>query len=407
MDPPPPRSLIERAVAAAKLAMGDGREHVLRNGHVLVAVGDGEFGGAVALGIEEAGTEHIDVLGRELRRVLGGFRAGWALVGGARSTRRALPDWLAVAPQSVEGLAHALAEAARATTGYPAAVALRDYLTRSTSIVAVSQQADRMLVGVTATPESAVGRACAGDIPVVAPSFAELLGREQVDRRTRRGGGTAFPLRDGREGVGVLIVFGDRETVDAAVLERVLWLTVDAGPRLASGLAVRAAKTQALTDHLTGLPNRRALEQRMAKSQDGPCSMLCVDIDHFKRFNDGHGHLAGDAALRHVAQIFRRSLREHDLAARIGGEEFALWLPETPLSRAVEVGERVRKQVAGSALYWDGLSLKVTCSVGVASVPETVGQPDNLFSAADAALYQAKRAGRNRVQASAPRARPP
>lgn len=155
-----------------------------------------------------------------------------------------------------------------------------------------------------------------------------------------------------------------------------------------------------MTDPLTGLPNRRALDRALARWSQGACSMLCVDIDHFKQFNDGHGHVAGDAALQHVAHVFRRTLRENDLAARIGGEEFALWLPDTPLPRAVDVGERVRSRLADSALHWGGNDLKMTCSVGVASVPESVGHVTNLFTAADAALYKAKRAGRDRVHAS-------
>ncbi len=398
-DGPPDPTRTQRTTAAARLAMEDGRRHVLRTDVVLVAVGDGEFGCALLLGDADTTTERLDALGDEMRRLLGELRVGHELAS-RRPIAHRIPDWLAIAPHSPDGLAHALAEAVRKTTGRPTAVALRDRVTHNTSIVAVSQGGDRMLFGVIASSDSAVGRACIGDIPVVGPTFEDLLGQSRSDRRLRRSGGTAFPLRDGREGIGALIVFGNHDSLDAGTLERILWLTVDAGPRLASALEVRAAETRAMTDPLTGLPNRRALDRALARWSQGACSMLCVDLDHFKQFNDGHGHVAGDAALKHVAQVFRRTLRENDLAARIGGEEFALWLPDTPLPRAVDVGERVRGRLADSALHWDGSDLKMTCSVGVASVPESVGQVANLFTAADAALYKAKRAGRNRVHAS-------
>lgn len=394
-------AVVERVVAAAKLALGDGREHVLRNGDVVVAVGDGDLGGALGFPSADVHVDRLRAVGRELRQLLGELRVGRAEPGGLRSANRHVSDWLAVAPHTVAGVAHALCEAVQATTGRTAAVALRDQLTQTTMVTAVSHGGDRMLFGLAATADSAAGRACAGDIPVVGPTLQDLFGQRRTDRRMRQMGGTAFPLRDGREAVGALVVFGiGAEGLDAAVMERLMWLTVDAGPRLASALAVRAAETKALTDALTGLPNRRALDHAMAKWAGGSGALLCVDIDHFKQFNDGYGHVAGDAALKHVAQVFRRTLREHDLAARVGGEEFALWLPDTPLHRALEVAERVRQHVASAALHWNGMDLKITCSVGVAAMPDSVARLENLYGAADAALYQAKRGGRNRVQAS-------
>lgn len=399
-DSAAPRALVDRVVAAARLARGDGRQHTLRNGNVVVAVGDGDVGFAVALDADAKAAEAAATVGRELRRLLGEFRTGRAHARAPGAQVRAVPEWLIVAPQSVEGLAHALCEAARLASGRATAVAVRDRATQTTSISEVSRGGDRMLYGTAATADSAVGRACAGDVPVVGPTILELLGRDRIDRRTRRAGGIAFPLRDGREGIGALVVFGDHDALPSATVDRLLALAAEAGPRLASALAVRAAEAQALTDVLTGLPNRRALDKTIAGWRGGRCAMLCVDIDHFKQFNDGHGHVAGDAALKHVARLFRGALRDQDLAVRMGGEEFALWLPDTPLPRALDVAERVRRRVAASPLRWAGADLQLTCSIGVAAVPDSVTRIENLFGAADAALYRAKRSGRNQVQAS-------
>lgn len=120
-------------------------------------------------------------------------------------------------------------------------------------------------------------------------------------------------------------------------------------------------------------------------------------LSSFKQVNDSHGHAAGDAVLRHVARVFKRALREEDIVARIGGEEFALWLPHTPLTPAEAVAERVRASVGESQVHWAGVELSVTCSVGVSSFPDIVRDAKNLFASADSALYQAKNQGRNRV----------
>ena len=137
----------------------------------------------------------------------------------------------------------------------------------------------------------------------------------------------------------------------------------------------------------------------MRQYPGGSCGLLAVDLDHFKKLNDTHGHAAGDAALRHIGSVFRRTVREGDLPARIGGEEFAVWLPETTFGKALEVGERIRSAVRESLLQWGGSEVRLTCSVGVAAVPETVGSVDNLLAVADAAMYRAKAAGRDRVEA--------
>jgi diguanylate cyclase len=136
----------------------------------------------------------------------------------------------------------------------------------------------------------------------------------------------------------------------------------------------------------------------MSDASPDPCAVLYMDLDHFKKINDRFGHAAGDDALRHVAQILRSVVRERDVPARAGGEEFVLWLPETTKSSALEVAERVRRSVEESRWTWEGTVVGLTCSVGVAAKPDTTTQVANLTVAADAAMYRAKKAGRNRVE---------
>jgi diguanylate cyclase (GGDEF)-like protein len=154
-----------------------------------------------------------------------------------------------------------------------------------------------------------------------------------------------------------------------------------------------------ITDSLTGLYNRRHLmssleqEVRRVKRQGGTFALLMMDIDHFKRFNDTHGHQAGDDALIGVAGAIRGSLREVDWAARYGGEELVAVLPDTELDGAVEVAERIRSRLADTEFSGE----KITLSIGVATFPDCGDTPEALIASADAALYQAKREGRDRV----------
>ena len=157
------------------------------------------------------------------------------------------------------------------------------------------------------------------------------------------------------------------------------------------------------TDALTGLRNRRAfdaalqLEASRFDRYGRPLSLLMIDMDHFKAVNDKHGHEAGDEVLRRVAERVRSCVRDVDTAARFGGEELAVLLPETPLAAARDVAERIRITVAGTPVRWGEESIHVTVSIGIACVPESVDKPLALLTKADEALYAAKNSGRNRV----------
>lgn len=165
---------------------------------------------------------------------------------------------------------------------------------------------------------------------------------------------------------------------------------------------------EASTDTLTGLANRRcfALEAeqavRLAHKSQRPLAVLALDLDHFKRVNDEHGHDAGDVVLSTVAQRFRASLREQDLAARMGGEEFAALLPDADAERALQVAERVRKAIeAAPVALPSGVTLAVTASLGVDFWQSGDEDIQAALKRADEALYQAKEGGRNRVMAGA------
>jgi diguanylate cyclase (GGDEF)-like protein len=124
-----------------------------------------------------------------------------------------------------------------------------------------------------------------------------------------------------------------------------------------------------------------------------------MDIDDFKSVNDTYGHLAGDEVLRAVAGVLERGLRQSDLAARFGGEEFAVLLPETDATAAAAVGDRYRREIGALRIAHEGVQIGITISVGVGAYPETANTSiDDLLRAADAALYAAKEAGKNRVE---------
>ena len=164
-----------------------------------------------------------------------------------------------------------------------------------------------------------------------------------------------------------------------------------------------------LTDALTGLPNRRALtesfarEAARAKAAGQPLSIALLDVDHFKRFNDTHGHAAGDQCLRVVAREIRQHLpRTGDLAVRWGGEEFCLLLPNTHLDGALIVVERVRLAIQAARVDWGHAEASVTVSLGVHTLTDWT-QPIDLDAAmviVDRALYRAKSSGRNKVVAA-------
>jgi diguanylate cyclase (GGDEF)-like protein len=176
--------------------------------------------------------------------------------------------------------------------------------------------------------------------------------------------------------------------------------------RLASnslGAALVQAQ-QSVRDPLTGLFNRRYMEEtlereiRRAARANGPVSIIMLDVDHFKHYNDTFGHEAGDIVLREIGALLRVQVRAEDIACRYGGEEFTLIMPAASAEVSRERAEHLCKQVKRLAVQRRGVALgQITASLGVAAYPQHGATGEDVLAAADAALYQAKRAGRDRV----------
>ena len=175
-----------------------------------------------------------------------------------------------------------------------------------------------------------------------------------------------------------------------------------AAPVLANLRNLAVAEIRAATDGLTGLPNKRAVTDALKRTfaqalmTKAPLALLVLDLDHFKQINDQRGHPVGDQVLANVGATLRTALRSRDFAGRNGGEEFAVLLPDTEAGAALEIAERIRAAIAEITL--PGSDVMVTVSVGVAAFPDHAGTLERLERLADAALYTAKRHGRNRVE---------
>lgn len=239
---------------------------------------------------------------------------------------------------------------------------------------------------------------------------AEPHCRHQCDEAGRPG--RCVPLMGHGELLGVMHLYAAVDTPPRELTEgaRAQIIQAAANQVALSVANLRLRETlrdQSLLDPLTGLYNRRAVHQwfehevRGAARNGRPLSALLIDIDHFKRFNDQYGHECGDAALRHMAGVLRNGLRGEDLVCRLGGEEFAVLLPETPMGAALNVAEKLRAAAERLTIHHGGQAIgPLTISVGVAVLRVDTECTEELLRHADRALYRAKAGGRNRVQAS-------
>ena len=187
-------------------------------------------------------------------------------------------------------------------------------------------------------------------------------------------------------------------------IESLAALAVQAGVAIENARLHRVVERQAVTDALTGLANRRHFYEVLGREYERsqrfgtPLSLILLDIDDFKQINDSRGHLAGDAVLHGVAATLAELIREIDMAARYGGEEFAILLPQTAQEGAALLAERLRREIASRPIRFGPDEIEgITASFGVAAGPEDSMTQIDLIASADAALYQAKRDGKNHV----------
>jgi diguanylate cyclase (GGDEF)-like protein len=213
-----------------------------------------------------------------------------------------------------------------------------------------------------------------------------------------------MPLVVAGESVGVVhLYWGEADALSLDVRSATERVVEHSALAVGNRRLVKALQGMATTDGRTGLPNSRAFDDALelalaSRIGDEQVAMLFLDIDHFKSFNDAHGHPAGDEALRIFAGILKSSIREQDVAARYGGEEFAVLLPATDQATAMAIGERIRLRTESTiATIGPGVTARMTVSAGLAIAPGDGYDRIGLLRAADTALYAAKAAGRNRV----------
>jgi diguanylate cyclase (GGDEF)-like protein len=227
-----------------------------------------------------------------------------------------------------------------------------------------------------------------------------------------RSAALGFPLECRGQTIGALValdrgVSARQPKLAAGVVTKLLAALEPGAIALDNALRVQRAEALSVTDDLTQLYNWRYMQQvlrretKRALRGNRPLSLLFVDLDGFKSINDSHGHLFGSRALVESASVIRASARETDIVARFGGDEFALVLPDTASDGAVSVGERIRDRLAAHRfLEGDGLSIALTASVGVATLPDVAASAEELIQAADEAMYWVKSHGKNGIHVS-------
>ena len=236
---------------------------------------------------------------------------------------------------------------------------------------------------------------------------AEQVVADELAGRLRRAYGLprtlAAPLLAGERIVGALMLSRRQNRPWTAADRRLLnWSAKELSVALARAYAFEEAESRANIDVLTGLPNRRYLEELISiveprRRAGDSVGALMVDIDHFKRLNDRYGHATGDRVLRAVGEQIQAAVRTDDTPARYGGEEFAVVLRRANAQQALEVAERIRQAIADIPPRELGTREPITVSVGVAVSDSGEGDVAALLGSADSALYRAKREGRNRV----------
>ena len=239
--------------------------------------------------------------------------------------------------------------------------------------------------------------------------FSADVSKDARVARPASGSAIAFPLVCRGTVVGVLVGLDPLPSagvpaLPAGALNAVRLVLEPQAIALDNALTIRGAEALSVTDDLTRLYNSRYMnlvlrrETKRASRSGRPLSLLFIDMDGFKQVNDRHGHLCGSKALVEAAGLIRGCARETDVVARFGGDEFSVILPDTGRDGALSVAVRIRERVAEHAfLETDGLTVRLTASVGVATLPDVAGSAEELIRAADQAMYRVKGAGKNGI----------
>ena len=310
--------------------------------------------------------------------------------------------------RSISDLGASLCTAAGHMLGTRRVALVRWNASANSGEVAYAIRGHAIAAGSIVSPESQVGTACGGDFPVLIQDASDrgehfiVFGGEELEHSL--GALAIIPLR-GMEGViGALVMESESPVqITPTDAKNLRLLGVMAARALETVWEIEEINRRARTDALTGLANRQQFEERLTRIVmetnrfGGSCTLVIADIDRFKHVNDTYGHQIGDEVLRRVARAMEHEIRTVDLCARYGGEEMALLLPQTDLAGGCQLAERLRVAVGDRPFSIGGREISVTLSLGVATYPEGARDRDELFSAADRALYGAKRGGRNRV----------
>ncbi|MEZ4704950.1 MAG: sensor domain-containing diguanylate cyclase [Bdellovibrionota bacterium] len=213
-----------------------------------------------------------------------------------------------------------------------------------------------------------------------------------------------IPLHVQMERMGALVLMAEKQNVfNRSTRKMIEVLCMQASIAIKNALVVKELEKLATTDGLTGLMNHRTFQETLqneiarASRDSSSLSLLLIDIDHFKKFNDDYGHPTGDFILQEVAKLLQSSTRSIDFVARYGGEEFAMVLPQTEAKDALVIAKRMVQEIQNTRFKQDMLTLRVTLSIGVAAYPSHALDRESLISYSDTALYSAKNQGRNRA----------
>lgn len=274
---------------------------------------------------------------------------------------------------------------------------LRDSLTRTGDLLTATHDVDQLL---SVIASAAVEAADAEGALLLSEQGTVIEVGTLADDANR----FELPIATGESRFGILILHAAEIGEDDLIATRAL--VAQAAVALENARLHKVVELKAISDGLTGLANRRHCEERLAdeiaRSQryETPLALILCDIDEFKAANDTHGHAFGDLVLQQFAAVLDETLRDIDVSGRWGGEEFLIVLPETTLEGAIEAAERIRTAFAALEFTGTAGEVRMTASFGVAHFVSG-SEAHELVSAADQALYEAKRRGKNRVKATA------